>query len=95
MSFKVTILGSASAKPTIPRHPSAQVINIHEQYYLMDAGEGGGYAVEDDLLRICFRQRIRPYCGLLRRHAGGSVGGNGSELTVVFLITGRGDGVPG
>ncbi|MBR0330671.1 MAG: ribonuclease Z, partial [Alistipes sp.] len=40
MSFKVTILGSASAKPTIQRHPSAQVINIHEQYYLMDAGEG-------------------------------------------------------
>ena len=40
MSFKITILGSASAKPTINRHPSGQVVNIHEQYYLVDAGEG-------------------------------------------------------
>jgi ribonuclease Z len=40
MSFSITILGSSSAKPTIGRHPSAQVVNIHEQYYLLDAGEG-------------------------------------------------------
>ncbi|MDO4758460.1 MAG: ribonuclease Z [Rikenellaceae bacterium] len=40
MSFKVTILGSASAKPTYNRHPSGQVVNIHEQHYLVDAGEG-------------------------------------------------------
>ena len=40
MSFTVTILGSASAKPTPGRHPSAQVVNLHEQYYLVDAGEG-------------------------------------------------------
>lgn len=40
MSFKVTILGSASAKPTANRHPSAQVVNVNEQHYLVDAGEG-------------------------------------------------------
>ncbi len=40
MSFTVTILGSSSAKPTAGRHHSSQIINIHEQYYLMDAGEG-------------------------------------------------------
>lgn len=40
MSFKVTILGSSSAKPTLNRHPSAQVVCIHEQYFLVDAGEG-------------------------------------------------------
>lgn len=40
MSFSVTILGSSSAKPTPQRHPSAQAVNIHEQYYLVDAGEG-------------------------------------------------------
>ena len=40
MSFSVTILGSSSAKPTLSRHPSAQVVNVHEQYYLVDAGEG-------------------------------------------------------
>lgn len=38
MSFAVTILGSSSAKPTPDRHPSAQAVNIHEQYYLVDAG---------------------------------------------------------
>jgi len=40
MSFTVTILGSASAKPTAGRHPSAQAVGIHEQFYLIDAGEG-------------------------------------------------------
>lgn len=47
MSFNVTILGSASAKPTASRHPSAQVVNVHEQYYLVDAGEG----VQQQLVR--------------------------------------------
>ncbi len=40
MSFNITILGSASAKPTVNRHPSSQVVNFHEQHYLIDAGEG-------------------------------------------------------
>lgn len=40
MPVKVTILGSASAKPTVDRHPSAQTVNVNEQYYLVDAGEG-------------------------------------------------------
>lgn len=47
MSFSVTILGSSSAKPTASRHPSAQVVNIHEQHYLVDAGEG----VQQQLVR--------------------------------------------
>ncbi len=47
MSFRVTILGSASAKPTATRHPSAQAVDIHEQYYLVDAGEG----VQQQLVR--------------------------------------------
>ncbi|MFR9498562.1 MAG: ribonuclease Z [Rikenellaceae bacterium] len=40
MSFSVTILGSSSAKPTPSRHHSAQVVNINEQLYLVDGGEG-------------------------------------------------------
>ena len=52
MSFSVTILGSASAKPTANRHPSAQAVNIHEQYYLVDAGEG--------VQRQMFRNGINP-----------------------------------
>ena len=47
MSFAVTILGCASAKPTVNRHPAAQAVNIHEQYYLVDAGEG----VQQQLIR--------------------------------------------
>lgn len=38
--FSVLILGSASASPTLTRNPSAQLININEQYYLVDCGEG-------------------------------------------------------
>lgn len=47
MSFSVTILGNASALPTVSRHPSAQVVNLNEQYYLVDAGEG----VQQQLVR--------------------------------------------
>lgn len=40
MTFKVTILGTGSAKPTIRRHHSAHALNVHEQFYLVDCGEG-------------------------------------------------------
>lgn len=40
MGFTVTILGNSSAKPTPNAHPSSQVVNLNEQYYLIDAGEG-------------------------------------------------------
>ncbi|MBR5812302.1 MAG: ribonuclease Z [Alistipes sp.] len=40
MAISVTILGNASAKPTSVAHPSAQFVNINEQLFLMDAGEG-------------------------------------------------------
>ena len=38
--FTVLILGSASASPTLQRNPTSQLININEQYYLIDCGEG-------------------------------------------------------
>lgn len=38
--FEVLILGSSSALPAYNRHPSAQIINIHEQLLLIDCGEG-------------------------------------------------------
>ena len=40
MPISVTILGNSSAKPTATGHPSAQVVNINEQLFLVDAGEG-------------------------------------------------------
>jgi len=40
MIFEVSILGSSSATPIYQRHPTAQVLNIHERLFLMDCGEG-------------------------------------------------------
>ncbi|MBO7330749.1 MAG: MBL fold metallo-hydrolase, partial [Alistipes sp.] len=40
MPISVTILGNSSAKPTSTGQPSAQVVNINEQLFLVDAGEG-------------------------------------------------------
>jgi len=40
MTFEVTILGSSSATPIYQRHPTAQVLNIHERLFLVDCGEG-------------------------------------------------------
>jgi len=38
--FEVTILGSGSAAPSEHRHHTAHALNVHEQFYLIDCGEG-------------------------------------------------------
>lgn len=38
--FKVHILGISSATPAFHRHPSAQVVEYNDRYYLVDCGEG-------------------------------------------------------
>ena len=40
MKFALTILGSNSAVPAHGRFPTAQVLNVLEQLYLIDCGEG-------------------------------------------------------
>ncbi len=40
MKFELTILGSSSATPIYNRHPTAQVLNVRERYFLIDCGEG-------------------------------------------------------
>jgi len=40
MTFEVTILGSGSAAPSVHRHHTAHALNVHEQFYLIDCGEG-------------------------------------------------------
>jgi len=53
--FEVTVLGCSSALPTAQRHPTAQLINIAERYFLVDCGEG----TQMQLRRYHFRiQRI-------------------------------------
>ena len=43
MTFQVTILGCSSARPTLSRHHTAHVLNVHEQFFLIDCGEGTQY----------------------------------------------------
>lgn len=38
-SFELTILGSSSATPTSRRHPTAQLLNVAERFFLIDCGE--------------------------------------------------------
>jgi ribonuclease Z len=40
MSFKITILGSSGAMPAYGRHPSSQLVEIQNQFFLVDCGEG-------------------------------------------------------
>ncbi|MGD2033426.1 MAG: ribonuclease Z [Bacteroidales bacterium] len=40
MKFELTVLGSASALPTSTKFPAAQVLNVHERFFLIDCGEG-------------------------------------------------------
>ncbi len=40
MRFEVTILGNGSASPAADKHQTAHVLNVREQFYLIDCGEG-------------------------------------------------------
>lgn len=40
MTFRLTILGCNSALPSVDKYPSAHVLNVCEQFFLIDAGEG-------------------------------------------------------
>jgi len=40
LRFEVLILGNSSATPMYGRHPTAQVLNFNEQFFLIDCGEG-------------------------------------------------------
>jgi len=53
--FSVLILGNASASPTLTRNHTSQLININEQYYLMDCGEGTQLRLKEHKIKL---QRI-------------------------------------
>lgn len=40
MSFRLTVLGSASAMPVSDRNPSAQMLQVYGRLFLLDCGEG-------------------------------------------------------
>jgi len=39
LKFEVTILGSSSATPIFNRHPTSQLLNVHDVFILIDCGE--------------------------------------------------------
>jgi ribonuclease Z len=47
MRFEVTILGSNSAIPANGRFPTSQVLNVSEQLYLIDCGEGTQWRLQE------------------------------------------------
>ena len=51
MTFNLTILGSGSATPVLNRHPTAQVVAIEGDYFLIDCGEGTQYRLMENHLR--------------------------------------------
>lgn len=40
MAFEITILGCGSATPTSTQHPTAQLLQMAERFFLIDCGEG-------------------------------------------------------
>lgn len=50
--FELLILGSNGALPAYDRFPSAQLLNIHEQLYLIDCGEGTQFQLKKYGVRI-------------------------------------------
>lgn len=54
-TFSVLILGSSSASPTLKRNPTSQLLNINEQYYLIDCGEGTQTRLRENKIKF---QRI-------------------------------------
>ena len=47
MEFTLKIMGSASAMPVVGRNQSAQVLDVHGRFFLLDCGEG----VQSQLIR--------------------------------------------
>ncbi len=52
MRFELTILGCNAAIPAHNRHPSAQVLNIHDHLYLIDCGEGTQMRLSDFRIKM-------------------------------------------
>ncbi len=53
--FNVLILGNASAAPTLSRNHTSQLVNINEQYFLIDCGEGTQLRLREHKIKL---QRI-------------------------------------
>ena len=53
--FELTILGSGSATPTLYRNPASQLLNVQDQLFMIDCGEGTQIALRKNKIKF---QRI-------------------------------------
>ncbi len=51
MTFQVTILGSGSASAVSGRYPSAQILTVDNDQYLIDCGEGTQYRMMENKIK--------------------------------------------
>jgi ribonuclease Z len=51
LTFQVTILGSGSASAHSGRYPSAQILNVDSDLYLIDCGEGTQYRMLENKIK--------------------------------------------
>jgi len=50
--FSVLILGNASAAPTLLRNNTSQLVNVNEQYFLIDCGEGTQTKLRENKIKL-------------------------------------------
>lgn len=88
--MKVTILGSNSASPAHDRHPSSQILDVENDYYMIDCGEGtqfqlNTYQVARSRIRAIFISHLHGdhYLGLLGLLTTMSMSNREEPLTVV------------
>lgn len=88
--MKVTILGSNSASPAHDRHPSSQILDVENDYYMIDCGEGtqfqlNRYQVSRSRIRAIFISHLHGdhYLGLLGLLTTMSMSNREEPLTVI------------
>lgn len=89
MRFELLVLGSSSATPMYGRHPTAQLINIGEQLYLIDCGEGtqmrlAKFGVKQNKIKAIFISHLHGdhYLGLMGLLSSMHLMGRNSPLQV-------------
>lgn len=81
MKFEVTILGCGAALPTLRHNPTAQLVNIHDKYFLIDCGEG----TQRQLRRYKVRMQRLNHVFISHLHGDHFFGFNGLVSTMHLL----------
>ncbi|NGM62589.1 ribonuclease Z [Sphingobacterium sp. SGG-5] len=87
MKFEVLVLGNSSATPMYDRHPTSQLVNFNEQFFLIDCGEGTQmqlfrYGVKSNKISVIFISHLHGdhYLGLAGLLSSMNLHGRKNEL---------------